>query len=58
MQFDLREVHRALILATCGTVVVIGLFALFIQGQGRSDETTRSVSSVARAGPTLLAGSK
>jgi hypothetical protein len=53
MQFDLHEVQRALILATCGTAVLIGLFALFIQAQRRSDQTTRSVPSVVRTGAYL-----
>ena len=37
MLFDLREVRRALVLAACGTAVIIGLFALFIAAHPLAD---------------------
>jgi hypothetical protein len=58
MVFDLREVQRALLLAACGTAVVIGLFALFIAAYPPSYEATRQAPAVVRAGPTQLARSR
>jgi hypothetical protein len=57
MLFDLGEVRRALILAACGTAVVIGLFALFIEAHPLSDQAGRQ-GPVVRAGPTELAGAR
>jgi hypothetical protein len=51
--FDLREVRRAFILASCGTAIVVGLFALFITAHPASDEATASI--VLKAGPARLA---
>ena len=57
MLFDLREVRRALILAACGTAVVIGLFALFIDAHPLSNQAGGE-ALVSRAGPTELAGTQ
>jgi hypothetical protein len=58
MVLDLREVQRALVLAVCGTAVVVGLFALFIEAHPPSDQATQRALDVVRAGPTQLAGSR
>jgi hypothetical protein len=58
MVFDLREVRRALILAACGTAVVIGLFALFIEAHPPLEQATGQARVVVRAGPTQLAGTR
>lgn len=54
MVFDLREVRRALILAACGTAVVTGLFALFLQAHSPSDQAVRGARTAVRALPTQL----
>lgn len=51
--FDLREVRRAFILASCGTAIVVWLFALLIKAHPVSDEA--SASMVMKAGPAHLA---
>lgn len=48
--FDLREVQRALLLAGLGTVIVIGLFALFVEAHPPADETTSQGIKVAETG--------
>jgi hypothetical protein len=56
MRFALREVRRALILSACGTAVVIGLFALFIEAHPLSDQAGRQAQIGAR--PTELAATR
>jgi len=51
--FDLREIRRAFILAACGTAIVVGLFALFVNSHPISDEAPNAL--VTKAGSADLA---
>lgn len=58
MIFDLREVGKSLILAGLGTVILVGLFALFIAAHPSTDIADARAPVVARAGPTQVAGTR